>query len=876
MENTRNYYYSIDLGTTNSVMAYANMTWRGIRPVVLDIDRKNAAGSRSRDKLLPSVVFYYKDNQGHMQPEVGDYAKSRYGTKYGYVCKSVKSLMGTSDCVELNTDIPDQTPAQVSSRILAHMLSSAKKRMFQEDISDVIITVPASFDWDQCQATLEAARLAGIQVDNTHDVLLYEPKAVIYDFLQMQENGEIPDGLINLSKPKNILVFDLGGGTLDVSVHRAGYNQKQILDIEDIAISRYSRIGGDDFDELLALEMLKRFETMNGIVVPVRRRDEVMCRLRRLAEKLKMDISNDYEQALSAGQCIGDDYYETVMEINLYDAYSYSDMFTKGDIDRIIAPMLGCDYEKAHVSKIDTLKASDMNNIIYPILDVLAKAGPDCVIDTVILNGGMTKFYGVKERIEKFFGFRALITADPDLAVARGGVYYHYCLHKYQIHRSQNLSDRDFSGKRAVFNTGTIMNDDVNIGLRGQYVSRLIQAGTRLPYNSGEITGRFFISSQNGGETDCIPLDLFLGRGQTKNLPNRRIARRMIRFSKSYPSGTPVSLNIDVDQMRMMTVEAWITGQPKQSAVIEIDTTGSPNIPLEKTGGRLNVSELLDLNAKGELNEIRMLYEQIKTSRKKENLYNRINERIEQIGRAKNPEDFFEPLMAMAQNCYQNELLLGYLYNIAQKLCGGFTSGQKNRLEKLCARHFSSEGSFVRQNVYVQRKALDLTAVLNPDFLESYKQWLNNRTVFGDIVYALYENALLFEMNDQKVLAFMKDCTVSRLSPRCVQALIRRFGVNGDRSHQHMLKNIVKSTADYVISEDCIHPKYYLLLLAQLCTAVMPNPLRDHKKLMRQVRQALDQFFENQPKDDFYDAVNDLWNGISLTEDRQLAIDPYL
>lgn len=105
----------------------------------------------------------------------------------------------------------------------------------------------------------------------------------------------------------------------------------------------------------------------------------------------------------------------------------------------------------------------------------------------------------------------------------------------------------------------------------------------------------------------------------------------MIRFSKSYPSGTPVSLNIDVDQMRMMTVEAWITGQPKQSAVIEIDTTGSPNIPLEKTGGRLNVSELLDLNAKGELNEIRMLYEQIKTSRKKENLYNRINERIEQI-----------------------------------------------------------------------------------------------------------------------------------------------------------------------------------------------------------------------------------------------------
>ena len=75
-------------------MAYGNFTNTGIlKPIVVDIDRKSENGSRSRGKLLPSVVFYYKDNEGNMIPEVGDYAKSRYGTKSGYVCKSVKSFM---------------------------------------------------------------------------------------------------------------------------------------------------------------------------------------------------------------------------------------------------------------------------------------------------------------------------------------------------------------------------------------------------------------------------------------------------------------------------------------------------------------------------------------------------------------------------------------------------------------------------------------------------------------------------------------------------------------------------------------------------------------------------------------------------------------
>ena len=255
-------YTAIDLGTTNSVIAYANIVRDKMKPVVLNLERKNDTGSTSRAPLLPSVVFYYKNQEGKIVTDVGDYAKSRYGTRAGYVCKSVKSLMGVSDQVNLADEIPDKIPADVSARILSYMINVAKKRLFQEEIRDVVITVPASFDSDQCQATIDAARKAGINVENMHEILLYEPKAVIYDFMRMQEDGEIPSDLLSLETEKNVMVFDLGGGTLDVTLHRVSSTPEGLIDIRDLAISRYTLLGGDNFDELLAEDMLKRFQEM--------------------------------------------------------------------------------------------------------------------------------------------------------------------------------------------------------------------------------------------------------------------------------------------------------------------------------------------------------------------------------------------------------------------------------------------------------------------------------------------------------------------------------------------------------------------------------------------------------------------------------------
>ncbi|MBQ1311673.1 MAG: Hsp70 family protein, partial [Blautia sp.] len=136
----KQFYAAIDLGTTNSVIAYGNIVNDKLKPIVLELDRKNDTGSTSRNPLLPSVVFYYRNSEGNMVTDVGDYAKSRYGTRNGYVCKSVKSLMGVSDTVPLVEEISDKTPADVSAQILTYMVNASKKRLFQKELRDIIIT----------------------------------------------------------------------------------------------------------------------------------------------------------------------------------------------------------------------------------------------------------------------------------------------------------------------------------------------------------------------------------------------------------------------------------------------------------------------------------------------------------------------------------------------------------------------------------------------------------------------------------------------------------------------------------------------------------------------------------------------------------------
>lgn len=872
----KQFYAAIDLGTTNSVISYGNIVNDKLKPIVLELDRKNDTGSTSRNPLLPSVVFYYKNNDGVMVTDVGDYAKSRYGTRAGYVCKSVKSLMGVSEQVPLVDEIEDKTPADVSAQILSYMVNSAKKRLFQKELKDVIITVPASFDSDQCQATIDAAAKAGLNVDNVHDILLYEPKAVIYDFMRMQEAGEIPSNLLSLETEKNVMVFDLGGGTLDVTLHRVGCTQEGLYNIKDLAISRYTLLGGDNFDELIAIDMFKRFEEMYDIKVSIKRRDEVMCKLRKLAEHLKMELSMAYENARLSDIELPDDYEFEEMDVSLYDAYAFECTYTKAEVEQIVAPLMGYKYKISDASKIQRLGEKDVDNIIYPILDVLDKAGADIKIDAVLLNGGMTKYYLIRERLKEFFGFEPLTTSDPDLAVARGAVYYHYCLHKYNIRRvdfedkKAEIDNRE-SGvveKRTLFNTSTILNDSINLGLRGEYVSLLIPAGTELPYRSEEIRDQYKLDKT----TNVIGIEMFLGRGSTKNLPNRRIATRVVKFPNTYPANTPISFQIYINAMRMMTMEAWITDRPNTKTIMEMDMASLKGT--EKTSKGIGTVGKMKLNAKSEMNELRNLAERNKT-RPDHELNNQITNMLNAISQASNPGDFFEPCYSILQSCLQSDVMIGYVYTIGISFKDGWDADKKRQMLSAAKRHFADFSLSIKQNSYVLRKAMELIAVFDPAFIDFYTDYLTR--VPGEksqMKQAMFQFAIQNEMDDVRLAKFLETfLKVPDLNKWTTDELIKRFGRGTSKVNQKKLSKFVKNLAGGLNAQDRESiPRFLVVLLAELCSNDNENPLQNDKYTIKPTWQAVRKYLDEEPNAVFSSAITNIFNGVDLTEAETISI----
>ena len=565
-----NYFLGIDLGTTNSVLSYINVKEDSkIRANIVEVPRISDTGSQTCDKRLPSVVYYKKERDGSFQPIVGDFAKAQYGKRYGFIIKSVKSSMGQESVPDMNVDLPDQRPEDVSARILNQLVQGAKKKLMLDSIpDDVVITVPASFDGDQCKATLDAAEKAGICAYDSYGkpkhILLYEPKAVLYDIVNSQMNGEIPSSVLDVSTPKTVLVYDIGGGTLDVSLHEISQDKKgELLNIKDLAISRYSQIGGDNFDALIAAHLCDEFlESTQGMFnVTEQVRKEIMATCLKKAETLKIEMNTAYGIKADRGEVLPDDYEGAISEINLYNGYPFECYLTKAELLDIIHPLMGEGLTVDSAKNLTSLNASQVDNIIYPILDVMAKAqakcGHDVPIDYVVLNGGMSKFFPIVERLEHFFGHKLITLNDPDMSVAKGAAIYHYYLHKYKgdtSHKTDQLIESSPIQERVGVKMSHIQNDTLNLEVCGGDVYPIVPAGTPLPFKSEPL--HVLMLPQN---CNVIRLPLYYGSGRTTSWPNRKIAERCLRFKKTYPADTPISIQVAVDEFGIISIRTWIT-----------------------------------------------------------------------------------------------------------------------------------------------------------------------------------------------------------------------------------------------------------------------------------------------------------------------------
>ena len=340
----------IDLGTTNSCVAVLE----GGEPQIIP----NSEGMRT----TPSVVAFTKDGERI----VGEPAKRQAVTNADRTISSIKTHMGTD--YKVNIDGKDYSPQEISAIILQKLKSDAESYL-GEKVTEAVITVPAYFTDAQRQATKDAGRIAGLEVKR----IINEPTA-----------ASLAYGMDKLDQDKKILVFDLGGGTFDVSLLEIGDGTFEVL-----ATAGNNRLGGDDFDKIIIDYLAEEFKKAEG--VDLRNDNMALQRLKEAAEKAKKELS--------------------------------STMSTNINLPFITATAEGPKHLNIDLSraKFEELTAGLVEKTMEPMKRAISDAGISVSeIDDVLLVGGSTRIPAVQEAVKKFIGKEPHKGINPDECVAAG------------------------------------------------------------------------------------------------------------------------------------------------------------------------------------------------------------------------------------------------------------------------------------------------------------------------------------------------------------------------------------------------------------------------------------------------------------------------
>ena len=339
----------IDLGTTNSCVAVIE----GGEPVVI----ANAEGART----TPSVVAFSKDGERM----VGQVAKRQAITNPERTVSSIKREMGTAHKVTI--DGKNYTPQEISAMILQKLKADAEAYL-GETVSQAVITVPAYFTDAQRQATKDAGKIAGLDVKR----IINEPTAAALSYGVDKENDQ------------KVMVYDLGGGTFDVSIIEMGDGVQEVL-----ATAGNNRLGGDDFDKRIIDWMVSSFKTETGIDLSSDKM--AMQRLKEAAEKAKIELSG-----------------VTTSSINL--PFITADQTGPKHLDLTLTR-----------AKFDELTSDLVEATMGPVRSALSDSGLQIgQIDKVLMVGGSSRIPAVQEAVKKLIGKEPFKGINPDECVAIG------------------------------------------------------------------------------------------------------------------------------------------------------------------------------------------------------------------------------------------------------------------------------------------------------------------------------------------------------------------------------------------------------------------------------------------------------------------------
>ena len=465
----------IDLGTTNSAVA----VMEGGEPTII----ANVEGNRT----TPSVVAFTKNGERL----VGETAKRQAITNAGRTITSIKREMGTDYKVKI--DDKEYSPEEISAMILQKIKSDVESYL-GETVSEAVITVPAYFTDSQRQATKDAGKIAGLDVKR----IINEPTAAALAY-----------GMDKDTEQHKIMVFDLGGGTFDVSILEIGDGVFEVLSTRG-----NNRLGGDDFDEVLMNYMISEFKKENGI--DLSKDVTAMQRLKDAAEKAKKELSTTMT---------------TNVNLPFITAVDGAPVHLNMDIKR---------------AKFEELASDLIDKTLVPVREALSDAGLTASeIDKVLLVGGSTRIPAVQDAVKKLIGKDPQKDINPDECVAIGAA----------------IQGGVLTGEVKDLLLLDVTPLSLGIETMGGVMTRLIERNTTIPAKKSQI-----FSTAADGQT-AVDIHVLQGEREFAH-DNTTLGRFQLTGIPAAPRGVPqIEVTFDIDANGIVNVHAKDLGSGNEQKI---------------------------------------------------------------------------------------------------------------------------------------------------------------------------------------------------------------------------------------------------------------------------------------------------------------------